>query len=94
MNNLKLKKTKKITVAFALAIAILGGSAQPALAAGCGQWYIASVSSPTCPRVFDCGPGSGLRSHMQYKNMERKCVSATNVTKTERDQKRVVLGCC
>lgn len=94
MKNLNFKKTRKITVAFALTIAILGGSAQPVLAAGCGQWYIASVTAPTCPKVYNCGPGSGLKSHQQYKNMERKCVSNTNVTKIEKKSTRVVLGCC
>lgn len=94
MKRLKSKLIVKGMVSFALTGAILITSGNIASAAGCSRWYIDSVTSPTCPRVFDCGPGSGLRTHFQYKNMKRKCVSSTAKVYYENKKQRYVLGCC
>lgn len=94
---MKIFKSKfliKGITSFVLAGFILIGSVKLVSAEGCGQWYIASVTKPTCPDVYDCGPGSGLRTHFQIKNMERKCVDNANRIYIRTKQKREVLGCC
>lgn len=94
MKRLKSKLILKGAVTFALAWSILLSSGGMASAADCGQLYIDSVTSPTCPNKYDCGPGSGLRTHFQYKNMKRKCVSSTNRIYYDTKKQRYVLGCC
>lgn len=100
MKNMK-RKNKKIVTSLALSIAVLAGTALPvsaddniALRAGCGQWYVASVTKATCTTKRDCGPGGGLRVYQQTEKQERKCVKDNNKVETEKRNKIKRLGCC